>query len=224
MIMIGVSAWGQSRAPGQFGLKFENDVVAVYELTLPPGASAAAFQSAHDTFWIALSDAAVKFARNDATRLDVNFQAGDTRFFPSFEIKSIANLTAREFRGLMITLKARGLTTGGCDCTGNTGKTICGCKGATHLESLWAFSLGEVTLAGTSLAVGEGYRSAALRDDMLLLAVTDVDLQDQVTTPPLNQTPTAFHLKAGDIVWINSGRHQFKNLGTTLARFVTVEF
>lgn len=218
-------AVAQVSVDGKYESKLENDVVAVYQLNLEPHASAAVFQSARDTFWLSLNNAKVRFALASSGSTDIEFQSGDTRFFPSFETKLVTNSGNSEFRGVLIALKARGLTTNACECTGTTGKTVCGCKGASHLESLWALSLGDVTLAGTALAAGEAFRSAALRDDMLLVAVTDLDLQDEAKGAAETESYSpAIRLKAGDAAWVAGGHHQFKNVGSAQARFVTLEF
>ena len=223
LAVLSIAGLAQSPEAGQYRTKFENDVVAVYQLSLSPHASASTFQSAHDTFWLSLTDSTVSFSRQQA-KTDLRWQPGDTRFFPSFETNLLTNIGATEFRGIMIALKPRGLVSGTCDCAGNTGKVICGCKGAAHLESLWAVSLGEVTLAGTSLAAGESFRAAALRDDMLIVAVTDLSLTDLGDRDlPASERPV-LHLQSGDATWISGGRHQFKNVGSQAARFVTFEF
>jgi len=224
LVLLGIGASAQSSSQGNYHSRFENDVVAVYEVDLASHASASPFEAAHDSFWISLSPASVTFSRQQDKTV-VQFEPGDVRFFPSFETKLLTNTGPTEFRGVMVALKPRALISNGCECTGNTGKTLCGCKGANHLESLWAFSLGDVTLAGTSLAAGEGFSSAASRDDMLLVAVTDVRLQDDAgSAEPEREQKAALRLNAGEAVWIIGGRHQFKNVGTTTARFVTFEF
>lgn len=226
ILIFNALAIAQSSAEGKYQSELENDVVAVYQLDLQPHASAAVFQSAHDTFWLSLNAASVSFARSSSGTLDIEFQPGDTRFLPSFETKLLTNTGNTNFRAVMIALKARGLISDGCSCTGNTGKTVCGCKGAAHLESLWALSLGNVTLAGTTLAAGEAFRSAALRDDMLLVAVTDLELQDEAKpgTESESASGSVIHLRSGDASWIAGGHHQFKNVGSSSARFVTLEF
>lgn len=224
ILLAVLSTEGFPQSPeSRYQTKLENDVVAVYQLNLPAHASASAFQSAHDTFWLSLTDSSVTFSHQQ-TKAEFRWQPGDTRFFPSFETNLLTNTGATEFRGVMIALKPRGLVSNGCECSGNTGKAICGCKGATHLESLWALSLGEVTLAGTSLAAGESFRAAALRDDMLLVAVTDLTLTDLGGQDSESGERPILRLKSGDATWITGGRHQFKNLGSEAVRFVTFEF
>lgn len=219
LIVVLLSTFGTAQtAPGKYQQKFENDVVAVYEIDLPAQTSASAMESTHDNFWIALNAGSASFSLQQK-KVDIEFQTGDTRFFPSFESKSVINTGSTELRTVVVGLKPRGLVTNGCECTGNTGKAICGCKGATHLEPLWAFSLGEVTLAGTSLSGGEAFRAATVRDDMLLVAITGFVLLDEA-----NVQSELIRLKSGDAIWIKGGPHQFKNESEQPARFVTFEF
>ena len=104
----------QSSDSGRYQAKFENDIVAVYELDLPARASAPILQSAHDTFWLSLTEAIVNFSGTRG-KTDVALQAGDIRFFPSFETRLLTNKGASEFRGVMIALKPHGLFSNGCD-------------------------------------------------------------------------------------------------------------
>ena len=225
LILLNSLAITQTFPKGEYESALDNDVVSVYKVDLPSRASVSAFQSGHDTFWVSVTDATVRFSLQQGT-IDAQFRPGDARFFPSFDTKLLTNIGSTEFRGVMVTLKPRALISSGCECTGNTGKTICGCKGASHLESLWAFSMGDVTLAGTSLDPNQAFRSAAVRDDMLLVAVSDIDLQDETAADSgsemMHNSP--MHLKSGDAIWIKGGRHRFKNAGSASARFVTFEF
>jgi len=223
LVFLSLNAQGQSSSQ-RYQSVFENDVVAVYRLDLPVNGSVSTFESTHDTFWLSLDDANVTFSVQRG-RSAVEFRSGDTRFFPSFETKSVSNNGKTQFRGVVVVLKPRVLSSSECECTGNTGKAVCGCMGAGHLESLWAFNMGAVTLAGTELGPDERFRAAAQRDDMLMVAVTDIDLTDDVENPAPDQVESsAIRLKAGQAVWIRGGRHRFKNVSVEAARFVTFEF
>ena len=223
LVFLSLNAQGQSSSQ-RYQSVFENDVVAVYRLDLPVNGSVSTFESTHDTFWLSLDDANVTFSVQRG-RSAVEFRSGDTRFFPSFETKSVSNNGKTQFRGVVVVLKPRALISSECECTGNTGKAVCGCMGAGHLESLWAFNMGAVTLAGTELGPDERFRAAAQRDDMLMVAVTDIDLTDDVENPAPDQVESsAIRLKAGQAVWIRGGRHRFKNVSVEAARFVTFEF
>jgi hypothetical protein len=222
LLLLSFSAVAQTVSQAKYESTFDNDIVSVYKLDLPSRSSVSAFQSGHDSFWLSLTGATVRFSRQQGSVV-AEFKPGDARYFPSFETKLLTNIGNTEFRAVMVTLKPRALVSNGCECTGNTGKTICGCKDASHLESLWAFSMGDVTLAGTSLAPDEAFRAAAVRDDMLLIAIGDIELRDEGGSGS-EMMPTSMHLKSGDAVWIKGGRHRFRNIGSGTAKFVTLEF
>ena len=225
LIPLWLSVCGLAQSPSErYQSVFENDIVAVYRLDLPVNGSVSTLQSAHDSFWMSLGDASVTFSLQRGSS-PVQFRSGDTRFFPSFATKLVTNTGKTQFQGVLVVLKPRALISSECECTGNTGKSVCGCKGAGHLESLWAFNMGSVTLAGTQLGPDERFRAAAERDDMLMIAVTDLDLSDDIDSEASdNRELPAIHLKAGRAVWIRGGRHRFKNVGSEAARFVTFEF
>ena len=222
LVFLGGLAHAQSSPPSSYHATFQNDIVAVYDLDLAANASVAPLEAAHDSFWISLTPGRLTFTRQQDKK-ELHFQPADVRFFPSFETKLLTNTGASEFRGVLVALKRRALITNGCECSGITAKTICGCPGSGHLEPLWALSLGEVTLAGTTLASAEGFRSAAPRDDMLLVAITDLELRDEASSSENAEMPT-LDLKSGQAIWIKAGRHQWKNIGSETAKFVTFEF
>jgi len=223
LMLLSYSAIAQTASPAKYESTFDNDIVSVYRLDLPARGSVSAFQSGHDSFWLSLTDATVRFSRQRGS-VDAEFRPGDERYFPSFDTKLLTNIGNTEFRAVMVTLKPRALVSSGCECTGNTGKTICGCKDASHLESLWAFSMGDVTLAGTLLALDEAFRAAAVRDDMLLIAINDIELQDESASQSEMMPSSSMRLSSGEALWIKGGRHRFKNVGSDTARFVTFEF
>jgi hypothetical protein len=70
---------------------------------------------------------------------------------------------------------------------------------------------------------GEAFRSASIREDMVLLAITDLTLADEAN-PDAETGKAVLRLKVADAVWINGGRHKLKNIGREKARFVTLEF
>ena len=222
LLLLSSSLVAQTVFQAKYDSTFDNDVVSVYRLDLPSRGSVSAFQSGHDSFWLSLTDATLRFSRQQGS-VDAELKPGDARYFASFDTKLLTNIGNTEFRGVMVILKPRALVSNGCECTGNTGKTICGCKDASHLESLWAFSMGNVTLAGTSLAPDEAFRAVAMRDDMLLIAIGNIDLQDEAGAGS-EMMPSSMRLKSGDVVWIKGGRHRFKNIGSGTAKFVTLEF
>jgi hypothetical protein len=197
---------------------FENSQVAVYSLELPARNRATAFQGTHDVIWLALNDATVSFAGRDRSSA-ADLKTGDVRFFPEFQLASLANGGAIAAKGVLIEIKARGEMPA-CGCVAAVERSVCGCGGGGgHLPALWALGFGKITLGGTTLRAGQSFLGSSYRDDMLLVAVTDLDLKDDVAP----QAP-GIRLSAGEARWIPAGPHQFRNVASEGARFVTVEF
>lgn len=206
----------QTPAPARFTSVFENSHVAVYSLDLAPRTRAAVFQGTHDVIWLELNDASVTFAGRDHSST-ADLSTGDVRFFPEFQLASMANAATANAKGVLIEIKSRGGTLN-CGCSAAVERSVCGCGGG-HLPELWALGLGGITLGGTTLRAGQSFLGSSVRDDMLLVAVTALDLKDEAASDA-----SEIRLAAGEARWLPAAAHQFRNLGAQPARFVTVEF
>ena len=216
LILIALLLQAQTPATARFSSVFENPQVAVYSLELAPHTRAAAFQGTHDVIWVALNDGSVTFAgRERSNTVDLN--SGDVRFFPGFQLASLANGGTANAKGVLVEIKSRGGVPN-CGCNAEVERSICGCGGG-HLPALWALGFGSITLGGTTLKAGQSFLGSSFRDDMLLVAVTDVVLKDDAASES-----TEIRLASGEARWLPAAAHQFRNLGTQPARFVTVEF
>jgi hypothetical protein len=207
----------QTPNEGRFTLVLENSQVAVYSLELPARNRVAAFQGTHDVVWLALNDANVSFAGRDRSTA-VDLKTGDARFFPEFQLASVSNGGGVTAKGVLIEIKARGEMPA-CGCSAAIERSVCGCAGGAHLPALWALGFGKITLGGTTLRAGQAFLGSSYRDDMLLVAVTDLDLKDDAAPQA-----TEIRLAAGEARWLPAAAHQFRNLAGEGARFVTVEF
>lgn len=199
----------------RFAPAFENPRVDVNVVSLAPGAHVRIFQNTHDVVWIALSDGVVRFSEGEQGDSTTRFRAGDARLFRSFQVQTATNVGNMPLRAAAVQLKDRGLTTGGCGCIGASERAVCGCAGAPPLPAMWAVAVGQVTLAATTLEPGSGYAWGIRRNDMLLVAVTNVVLQDDAAE---------LRLAPGEATWFAAGRRRFRNLAPTPIRFVTLEF
>jgi hypothetical protein len=196
----------------------ENRQVSVFSLDLPPGRRATVFQNTHDIFWIALTPGRVTMSNRDGIQTPVNFQTGDTRFFPSFRTSFITNDAAEPFRAVLVEIKWRGLTSS-CDCDGAAQAAVCGCPRAEPLPAMWAVGIGSVVVGGTTLAPRQSFASAGNRADTLLVAVSPLSLADEVSA-----NASTVPLRPGDALWLPAGLHKFRNAGDSPARYVTLEF
>jgi hypothetical protein len=200
----------------RFDPVFENRQVSVYSLDLPPFRRANVFQNTHDIFWIALQPAQVTVVDRDGESTPVTFAAGDTRFSPSFHMTAVVNDSGGPFRGVLIELKQRGLASS-CDCDSASQRVVCGCDRHSSLPPMWAVALGNVVAGGTTLAPGQAFHRTGERADTLLVAISALRLSDDAAHISINLTP-------GQVVWLPAGAHNLRNVASTPARYVTLEF
>ena len=196
----------------------ENDYVRVSSLEFLAGSHAPA-ENLWDLVWIALDDTNLTLLPMEGDRQEINFRAGDVRFFRSFRIREFQNDSDEPFRGIVVELKQRNLTADACFCFGQIERSVCGCGAPSHLPSLWAVGIGSITLAGTTLTADQSFTGARNRDDSLLVALTQLQLRDLA-----DGGSSGLQLNPGEVSWIKAGRHQFRNVGQNTARFVTIEF
>jgi hypothetical protein len=216
LLLSAIALVAQLPNEARFTPVFENSQVAVYSLELPARHRASAFQGTHDVIWLALNDATVSFAGRDRSSA-AELKTGDVRFFPEFQLASVSNTGGVAAKGVLIEIKARG-DMPACGCSAAVERSVCGCGGG-HLPALWALGFGKITLGGTTLRAGQSFLGSSYRDDMLLVAVTDLDLKDDAASQAAE-----IRLAAGEAKWIPAGAHQFRNVASEGARFVTVEF
>lgn len=209
----------QSDKRARYQQMLENDYVRVFNLELGPGYHAPAFQNLHDVIWVALDDNSLTLVPVDGERSRVQFKPGDARLFRSYKVREFFNDSGAPFRGVVVELKQRGLTSEGCGCLGDIERAVCGCGQAEHMPPLWAVGIGSITLAGSTLAPGQSFTSASHRNDSLLIAITPLQIEDTHGDDPVD-----VRLQPGEVQWLKEGNHQFKNMGSGTARFVTIEF
>lgn len=202
--------------PTRFDPLFENDMVSVYSLELPPGRRASVFENTHDIIWIALSPGRLVISGRDGANTPIALQSGDARFYPSFRTAAIANHGAQTFRGVLIQIKPRGLAAS-CDCDSDAQQSVCGCARAAPLPEMWAVGIGSLVVGGTSLAPGQAFQRPGRRGDTLLVAVSNLVLADDAASATIN-------LRSGEVRWLTRGLHKLRNTSSAPVRYITVEF
>ena len=217
LLLGAIALWAQPAPEARFTSVLDNPQAAVYSLELPARSRAVVFQGTHDVIWLALNDATIAFSGHDRST-SAELKRGDVRFFSAFQLASLSNAGAVTAKGVLVELKVRG-DMPACGCGAAIERSVCGCAGGAHLPALWALGFGKITLGGTTLDARESFLGSSYRDDMLLVAVTDVDLKDDAAAQPAE-----IRLASGEALWVPAGSHQFRNLASGKARFVTVEF
>lgn len=223
LFAVAAVAYAQ-RSSTRFEPLIENRQVSVFSLELPPHRQASVFQNTHDIVWIALNPGRVLVSDHDGNKLPIALRPGDARFFPSFRTTSIFNDGGEMFRGVLVEIKPRGLTSS-CDCYGAAERAVCGCPRAAPLPALWAVGIGSLVLGGTTLAPGESFHRTTERGDMLLVAISPVTLSDEAAYGSSEGPSSAtIALRAGEVRWLERGLHRLRNTGSAPARYVTLEF
>jgi len=222
IVALAAALAAQTSREARFETRLENEQIEVYWLDLPARAHARVFQNTHDVIWIALNDGEATFSRSLHDDVHSAFRSGDVRLFTSFQVETVTNPGDTPLHAAVVQFKRRGLVSSGCGCSGEAERAVCGCAGAAHLPSLWALAVGQLTLAGTRLDAGQAFASSARRDDMLLVAVTPLQMRDISAADTENAGDV--RLAPGEAVWLKAGRHRFQNTGDSALRFVTIEF
>lgn len=204
---------------GKFNLLLANRIVEVFALELPPASHVRLAQNMYDVVVIALEDSKLTVVPAQGEVEQALLSSGEVRVLRRFRARELANDTGVKARYILVALKSHGVEAGECGCSGDVEKRICGCS-AEHLPQLWALSIGGCTLAGTALPPGQGFVGATYRDDSLLVAVTQAQLQDEHA----GGTGALLTLAPGQVEWLGRGQRQFKNVGGHTARFITIEF
>jgi hypothetical protein len=218
VLLLALAAAAYAQLPAtRFDPVLENPQVSVYSLELPAGRRASVFQNTHDIFWIALTPGRVTMSGEEGRAFDVSFRPGEARFVSSFRTRSISNESFETFRAVLVEVKPRGLASS-CDCDGFAQRAVCGCPRAAPLPAMWAVAVGRLIIGGTTLSPGDGFYTAGERGDTLLVAISPLSLADDAS-PPLR-----IRLRSGQVQWIPRGLHKFRNIGSTPARYVTLEF
>jgi hypothetical protein len=198
----------------------------VFRLEVPSSARVPVYVAHHDQIWVTISSARLSMQRSDGRTEDLELEPGVARFFPAQQIKAVANQSGARVELVVVELKHPSDAAQGCQCTGVVATTVCGCRGALRLPPLWALSLGDVTVAGTTLNPGQSCCTAVPRGDTLLVAITSVELTYVATkdaSPEPMSTPSRVKLGPGEVLWLAGGRRNLVNVGNAAARFVSIE-
>lgn len=209
-----------------YRLVFHNRYVQVFDLELGPDQKAPIHDNTNDVLWLSLDSGILEFESRDGTTRDFQFEAGDVRLFRRHEVSSLRNKTAGPAHTVILELPRLGR--GGCGCSTDAERVVCGCSRAGRLPRLWALVLDGATLAETTLEPGQSLKEVSDRNDTLLVAIKPVQLEHETSSSNALQAdrsnPVQIALPAGGVEWLPEGRHRLTNVGANAARFITLEF
>ena len=193
-------------------------------MELGPDRQAPIHDNTNDLLWLSLDSGILQFESRDGTTRDFQFEAGDVRLFRRHEVTSLRNKTAGPTHTVILELPRLGR--GGCGCSTDAERVVCGCARAGRLPGLWALVLDGATLAETTLEPGESLREVSDRNDTLLVAIRPLQLEHDRSGghERVPSTPAQIALSPGGVEWLPRGRHRLTNVGPNTARFITIEF
>ena len=202
-------------------LTFENKSVRVFNVQVDPNTETLTHWHRHDYIAITLAPAEISNTVKEKPPVTVKFSEGDTRFTPATFAHFVRDVGPGPFRNVTIELledealrsatpkwdEDRGLAV-----LNNGTKQILFVKDAIRATEFELQPGGAVPM----------HRHAGPH---LLVAVTDLDLRDDVQGNRGMQGLMPSHFKSGDSRWfIANYNHALTNIGTKAAKFVTLEF
>jgi quercetin dioxygenase-like cupin family protein len=198
-------------------LVLENEYVRAFLVEVAPNKATLLHRHHHDYVFVTLGDSHVSNEVADKPPVEIKLADGETRFSPGNFAHVARNLSDRPFRNVTIELlqddKTRTAPSpwpmegGDKDFTGG------------HLKVLFIRDGARASLI--ELEPGATVPSHRHDNPHLLVAISDLDIRSDVE----GMGPMPGKFKSGDVKWLPGGyTHTLKNMGTSVARFVTLEF
>lgn len=200
-------------------LAVENEYVRVFKVEVAPHTATLMHRHHHDYVYVTIGDAHISNEVEGKPPVDVKLANGDTRFTAGSFAHIARDLGDQPFCNVTIELMQD--------------------EKSRQTPSHWAEESGERTFPGGHskiLFVKDGARVSEVNLEPgagaivtshhhdgphLLVAISDLDLRSDVDG--IGPVPGKF--KAGDVKWLPGGyTHTLTNVGSSPARFVTVEF
>jgi quercetin dioxygenase-like cupin family protein len=198
-------------------LALENEYVRVFKVEVAPHTATLMHRHRHDYVYVTVGDAHISNEVEGKPPAEVKLTDGDTRLTPGNFAHIVKDLSDQPFRNVTIELmqdeKLRQMPSHWPEESGE--KTFPGGR------SKILFVKDAVRVSEVNLEPGAVVPSHHHDGPHLLVAISDLDLRSDVE----GKAPMPGKFKAGDIKWVPGGfTHTLTNVGTSPARFVTVEF
>jgi quercetin dioxygenase-like cupin family protein len=202
-------------------LAFENASVRAFHVDLPPHAETLMHWHRHDYINVTLGASEVVNAVQGKDPVTIKLQDGETRFSPAPFAHIARNVSDQPFRNLAIEIlddaKLRQSTAKWPE---DRGLDIL--QGGTA-EIL--FVKDAIRVTEFELQPGGVVPKHHHTGPHLLVAVSDLDLRDDVRSDHEGKGRMPGHFKSGDSKWLPGGySHTITNVGSRPAKFVTLEF
>jgi hypothetical protein len=208
-------------------LTFENKSVRVFNVEVPPHSDTLMHWHRHDYIYVTLGASEVVSSVKDKPPVSVKLQDGETRFSSAPFAHIARNLTGQPFRNVTIELLEDATLRNSpakWDAAKNEDRALDILQGGTRQI---LFVKDGIRASEIELQPGGVVPMQHQAASYLLVAVTDLNLRDNVRQDEKTPVPGAFtlDLESGGRLWIPAVHlHSLTNTGKQPAKFVTLEF
>jgi quercetin dioxygenase-like cupin family protein len=206
-------------------LVFENQLVRVFDVTVPSGETTLIHRHNHDYVYVTLGPADLDNRVEGKPPARVQLQDGETRFLAGNFAHAVRDLASTPFRNITVELlqdaKTRNVPSpwdSGKNSGKNEDRSLQILSGGTQ-QILFVKDAARVS--EIELQPGGAIPRHHHNGPHLVVAVTELDMRSDVE----GKGSTTLHLSLGDARWVEGGfTHKLINVGKNTAKFVTIEF
>ena len=192
----------------------DNEFLHVFDVVVPPHEATLAHRHDLDYVFITLGDSDISNERVNEKPVHVVLKDGETRYTRGGFAHVARNLAETPFHNITIELK-------------NPGAAVCGVDPSSPCESgagsaREVFSTERVVARLVTLEPGQETPVHTHASPHLAIAVDDLAFENH----PDGKPSSTFSMKKGEFVWVGEAgiTHFFKNVGSSRARMLSLEF
>jgi hypothetical protein len=202
-------------------LTMENKSVRVFNVEVDPNSETLMHWHRHDYIFVNLGNTEISNSVKDKSSATVKFTDGDTRFASATFAHAVRDLSPQPFRNVTIEiLEDESLRQSTAKWDEDRGLAV-----LDHGTKQILFVKDGIRVTEFELQPGGIVPRHHHSGPVLLVAVTDLALEETVEGRPLTPSHPESHMKSGDTKWIAGNiTHTLTNAGASAAKFVTLEF
>jgi len=202
-------------------LAFENKSVRVFNVEVDPNTETQMHWHRHDYFSVNLGNTEISNAVKDKPPATVKFTDGDTRFASATFAHTVRDLSPQPFRNVTIEiLEDATLRSSAAKWDEDRGLAV-----LDHGTKQILFVKDAIRATEFELQPGGVIPKHHHAGPVLVVAITDLALEETIEGQPLTPAHPASHMKSGETKWIPGNlTHTVTNTSSQPAKFVTLEF
>lgn len=206
-------------------LTFENKSVRVFNVEVDPNTETQMHWHRHDYIAVTLGAAEISNAVKDKPTATVKFTDGDTRFASATFAHVVRDLSPQPFRNVTVEIlddESLRQSTAKWDAQEKNDRGLAVLNNGTKQI---LFVKDGIRATEFELQPGGVVPKHHHAGPVLVVAITDLALEETIEGQPLTPAHPASHMKSGDSKWIPGNlTHTITNTSPNPAKFVTLEF